>query len=265
MSIRFRSYTVHTMAIELQYCSDLHLEFKENQAWLQNNMLQPIANILIMAGDIVCFSELDKADWFFDWVSDNFKETYWIPGNHEYYNSSIGEASSFEQKIRHNVTLINNASVEIGDVVIHFSTLWTVIPEKYSKIIGLQMSDYHLIKINGETLTPSDTNMIHLNAKGFIEKSLKLNSSKKQVVVTHHVPTFANYPIEFVGSPLNSAFAVELGQLISELQPYAWIFGHSHRNVSNFYIGKTQMLTNQLGYVFHNEQKSFNLEASVKV
>jgi hypothetical protein len=59
--------------------------------------------------------------------------------------------------------------------------------------------------------------------------------------------TFANYPIEFVGSPLNSAFAVELGQVISELQPYAWIFGYSHRNVSNFYIGKTQMRTNQLG------------------
>ena len=36
-----------------------------------------------------------------------------------------------------------------------------------------------------------------------------------------------------------------------------WIYGHSHRNIDKR-IGKTQCVSNQLGYVFSGEHKSFN-------
>ena len=248
-----------------QYCSDLHLEFEDNQAWLRMHMLEPTADVLILAGDIVCFSALEKADWFFDWVSDNFEETYWIPGNHEYYHSSIESPPLLNKKIRHNVTLINNASIEIDDVVIHFSTLWTAIPERHAAVISRGMSDYHLIKINGEYLSPADVNTIHLHSMRFLESALGSNRNKKQFVVTHHVPTLTNYPQEFIGSALNAAFAVELAPMICQLRPEAWIFGHSHRNVPEFSLGKTRMLTNQLGYVAHYEHKGFNPAAVLSI
>ena len=249
-----------------QYCSDLHLEFEDNQAWLRMHMLEPTADVLILAGDIVCFSALEKAVWFFDWVSDNFEETYWIPGNHEHYYSSIETPTlPTKKKVKHNVTLINNASIEIDDVVIHFSTLWTAIPERHAAVISRGMSDYHLIKINGEYLSPADVNTIHLHAKHFLESALGSNSNKKQFVVTHHVPTLTNYPQEFIGSALNAAFAVELAAMINQFKPKAWIFGHTHRNVPGFSLGITQMETNQLGYIGHDEHNGFNLKAVLKV
>ena len=73
----------------IQYASDLHLEFPENEAELWNNNLKPCADILILAGDIVPFKKIDEQAWFFDYVSANFKTTCWVPGNHEYYHYDL--------------------------------------------------------------------------------------------------------------------------------------------------------------------------------
>ncbi len=37
-----------------------------------------------------------------------------------------------------------------------------------------------------------------------------------------------------------------------------WIYGHTHGNVSDFNIGKTSLVTNQLGYLRSNEHALFN-------
>jgi predicted phosphohydrolase len=108
----------------LQYCSDLHLEFRENKQFLNQHPLQPKAEILILAGDIVPFSEMVKRKDFFNYISDNFKITYWLPGNHEYCYSDAAERSgSFGEKIRDNIFLVNNISIQQGDIRLIFSTL----------------------------------------------------------------------------------------------------------------------------------------------
>src|SRR5450759_538264 len=95
--------------MKIQYASDLHLEFPENKEFLKKNPL-------LSGGD------------FFNYISVTFKTTYWIPGNHEYYNSDLSaRTGSFNEKIKENLFLVNNISVIQDDVKLIFSTLWTSI------------------------------------------------------------------------------------------------------------------------------------------
>ncbi len=101
----------------LQYCSDLHLEFPENKSFLEDNPIQPMGDLLVLCGDIVPFSEIHKFDSFFDELAKKFKQIYWIPGNHEYYHSTIDQRTgNFCEEIRKNVFLIslNQAPLTTG-------------------------------------------------------------------------------------------------------------------------------------------------------
>jgi hypothetical protein len=99
----------------------------------------------------------------------------------------------------------------------------------------------------------------------FLKASLSGQGKEPVVVVTHHVPTLMSYPPVFKNSPLTEAFAVELFDLIMDTEPNYWIYGHHHVNVPDFKIGKTTLLTNQLGYVRHHEHGSFRRGAVVEV
>ena len=83
------------------------------------------------------------------------------------------------------------------------------------------------------------------------------------MVVTHHVPTLLNYPKKYRNSSINEAFAVELYNLIETQQPNYWIYGHHHFNTTDFRIGNTQMLTNQLGYVAYNEHRGYKVDTVI--
>lgn len=245
--------------MKIQYCSDLHLEFPQNNSFLMQIPLKVEGDILILAGDILLFKELDEYKYFFNFISENFKYTYWIPGNHEYYYSDISERSnSFKEQIRSNVFLVNNLIVIHDDIKFIFSTLWSKISLQNEWQIQKGLSDFSVIKKDGSIFTPFDYNLLHQNSIDFIEKELIQNRQSKTVVITHHVPTYMNYPEQYKGSALNEAFATELFDLIEKSNIDYWIFGHSHENISDFKIGNTKLITNQLGYVSYGENRKFD-------
>ena len=95
----------------IQYASDLHLEFPENAEYLKTNPLEVVGEILVLAGDTIYLGEnMHDADWFFDWCSANYKQTYLIPGNHEYYGGFPMEKTieNYELQVRDNVSYLNN-------------------------------------------------------------------------------------------------------------------------------------------------------------
>ena len=246
--------------MKIQYCSDLHLEFPDNKEFLKTTPLKVQGDILILAGDIVLFKELDKHKGFFDFISENFKFTYWIPGNHEYYHFDITDKGTvFNEKIRENVFLVNNVSVIHDDVKFIFSTLWTKIRPAYHWQIEKGLSDFHVIKYYGAKFSAPQYNKLHEESLEFIKKELSENNSKHTIVASHHVPTLLNYPEQYKGDVLNDAFAVELFDFIENSDIDYWIFGHHHENTPEFIIGDTKMLTNQLGYVKYENNDLFDL------
>ena len=250
----------------IQYCSDLHLEFPENKGFLKENPIIPTSEILILAGDIVPFKLLDKHEDFFNFCSDNFKETYWIPGNHEYYGFDINQKSgTFHEKIKSNVHLLNNITIEGEETSLIFSTLWSKINPAHQWQIEHAMNDFHVIKDGNKRFTSDRFNALHEQSMQFLSKALLETNYKNKVVVTHHVPTLQYYPQQYKGSILNDAFAVELTDFIELYKPDYWIYGHHHQHTADFQIGETKLLTNQLGYVEMKEHIRFDASKKIEL
>lgn len=248
------------MPLKIQYASDLHIEFPANKEFLKQHPLQPVGDVLVLAGDIVPFAVMDKHQDFFSFLADNFKTTYWLPGNHEYYHFDIAEKSGvLNEAIRSNVFWVNNTSVLHEHVKLVFSTLWSRISPGYQWQIERSLSDFHVIKHKGYRFSAEQYNQLHAESLAFIQNELINNQNGQTAVFTHHCPTFLNYPEQYKGDILNEAFAVELHDLIEASEIASWVYGHHHTNTPEFTIGNTKLITNQLGYVQRNEHRLFEL------
>ena len=250
----------------IQYCSDLHLEFRENEDYLKIHPIKPVGEVLLLAGDIMPLRLIDKYAWFLDLISSQFETVYWVPGNHEYYRYDLADKCGvINEKIRENVFLINNAAVKYEGVRLIFSTLWTEISPTNEEDIRLGMSDFHAIKYRSARFRPAHYNQLHRDSRGFLTEALKQESPEKTVVITHHVATFLNYPEKYIGDALNEAFAVELFELIEASGVDYWIYGHHHQYIHEFEIGRTRLVTNQLGYVKYAEHRTFKPDLVIEL
>lgn len=246
--------------MKLQYASDLHLEFPKNNEFIKESPLVPSGEILLLAGDIVPFHLIDERRDFFKFCSDNFEFTYWIPGNHEYYNGDLlNRTGQFMENIERNVHLVNNTWAHHGNARLIFSTLWTPVSIDKAWHVQNGLNDYRVIKDDGKLFTTSRSTKLFEENLEFIKEAVENNQREKCIVVTHHVPTFQHYPEEYKNSVINEAFAVDLDHFIEDGVIDHWIYGHHHRNIPAFKIGSTELLTNQLGYVSYNEHNDFSL------
>ncbi len=252
--------------MKIQYCSDLHLEFRENKKFLEYTPIQPTGEILLLAGDITLFKLIADHDEFFDYLSDNFEAVYWIPGNHEYYYWDLaGVQMPLFKKIRENVFLVNNQAIVYKNVELVLSTLWSHIPPQHEWIVQQNMSDFALIKNGKKPFTATDFNALHQIDFEFIATALAKPTALQRIVVTHHVPTFMHYPEQYRNSVINCGFATELHDFIEKSQAAYWIYGHHHSNIPPFKIGATTLLTNQLGYIMKNEYQLFKTSAVIEI
>ena len=113
--------------MKIQYASDLHLEFAENRGLLeQGGGIVPVGDVLVLAGDVSYLGDLKMMKRpFFDWCSEHYRETFIVPGNHEFYGGyDIAQTMvDYEYAYRENVRYLNNTSVLLDDKILIDFTL----------------------------------------------------------------------------------------------------------------------------------------------
>ncbi|ASB50583.1 metallophosphoesterase [Alkalitalea saponilacus] len=253
--------------MKIQYCSDLHLEFAQNALFLHKNPIKPIGDILILAGDITYWSKKHFKHWFFDYVADNWKAVYYVPGNHEFYSGKDLRIldEPVKEAIRENVFLVNNEVVSLDDCDLFFTALWSHIPEEKSLVVESCVSDFRLIKYHDRQLTANTFNHLHARSIEFLRKSISRSTARYKIVASHHVPSHIVNPQEYKNSDINSAFVSEQADLIFDHQPDYWIYGHHHANMPETLMDNTRLVTNQLCYVHLGEHFNYRSDAYIKL
>lgn len=249
----------------IQYLSDLHLEYADNEAWLRKRQIRAAGDVLVAAGDMFYLDDSCLGSNFFcKWAADNFEQVLIVPGNHEYYGGCdvMGAGHSWQYKIKSNVGYYQNNTVRIGDTDFILSTLWSYIPPDRQSITEFFLNDFHRIRYRGRLLTPEDFNREHVRCKTYIRRAVAGSTARRRVVVTHHVPTRLCSPRKFTlirGGRLESAFVTDMTHYISGAPIDCWIYGHSHSSIDAV-IGGTKVVSNQLGYVGREENKYSGFE-----
>jgi Icc-related predicted phosphoesterase len=243
--------------VRIQYCSDLHLEFEQNNKYLIDNPLAVCGDILILAGDIVPLHDEFLSYSFFRLISKSYKQIFWVPGNHEYYYSDIDDFDfSSGIKLLGNISIINNNIIDYEGIRFVFTTLWSKISRANEKYVEQSVSDFDCITKNKKNFSVADFNRVHHESLSFLKHAI-FDKTDKTIVVTHHLPSpLCNKDI-YQKSNINEAFCSDLTDLIEESNAAFWVYGHSHHNQKPVYIGNTIMLTNQLGYIQFDEKDGF--------
>jgi len=247
--------------VRIQYCSDLHLEFDQNSRYLSEFPLKVTGDILILAGDIVPFHDEFLNHSFFRYISDKYRQIFWVPGNHEYYYSDMSDFNfSSGVKILGNIRIVDNSVIDYEGIRFVFSTLWSKISANNKKYIETGVSDFECITKNNKKFTVADFNKLHNESLDFLQEATN-GKPGKTVVVTHHLPSPLCNKESYQKSNINEAFCSDLTDLIAKSNAAFWVYGHSHFNQKPVYSGNTILLTNQLGYIQLGEMDGFRRDA----
>lgn len=237
--------------MRIQFVSDLHLEFKENLAYIQSVPFEITGDILILVGDTFYLKDKTMPNIkFWRWASQNYQQVVLVPDNHEFYNNGdvTSRGDSWQYMFLENVGYYYNKVVRIGDVDIILSTLWSHIREENEVSVFRGMNDFSQILYDKHRLCVEDFNAEHKKCLAYIKQSVLKSTAKHIVVVTHHLPTYQVVSEERIKDSMNNAYVTELGNFIADSRIDYWIYGHSHANIDAV-INSTKIVTNQLGYL----------------
>jgi len=243
--------------MKLRYFSDLHLEFiKPNkiQKFIKKIPIGSDDEICILAGDIGNPYKYNY-DVFMKFISQNFKKTFVIAGNHEYYNNSytIDQINTYLTDYFSQfdtICFLNNSYQLYNNYCFIGTTLWSKIIEPIYNINDV----YQILNFNY-------TMYNNLNSKSvaFLENTLQNNENC--IVITHHVPSFSLIHKKYKTPDMlnyNQWFYCDMDKCIDVYHNKikCWIYGHTH-TPSNVIIHQTPFLCNPIGYPNENTNVNF--------
>lgn len=221
--------------------SDIHLEFTK----LSRSALEAYSDtvdVLCVCGDICPVVKYSLFEEFIKSCSETFAHTVLIPGNHEYYGTTIVSGEKMMRMIcstYENVHFLNKDKIEIAPgITIYGCTLWTNIPSARHVDMFRAMNDYKHIHY----LTPKGVVKIHEQHVDWLRSRLSTDGGIK-IVMTHHLPCKGIVPLGF-NVELIDAYATNL---TLPVMPHVWLMGHVHAHVDKL-IGETRYIINARGY-----------------
>jgi hypothetical protein len=235
--------------IQVQYASDLHLEFFKGIDFA--TLLKPVAPILVLAGDIGPAGAQNTRD-FLSWCSERWRHVIWVFGNHEYYIMYSQKRWKFlePEKVRTmaereaaarvwlaalpNVHFLQGETVDLEGIRFFGATLWTHVSDEVHAEYGDKIADFRAIIAErseaGEALALRNPfrNRLHEEHLAALRKALATPFDGPLVVVTHHLPVGLVAPAIYHGEPTNPYYSNELWPELKSGRVNAWICGHSH-------------------------------------
>ena len=264
--------------------SDLHLEFAPLDL--------PGGDVLLLAGDIIVADHLrpirtdrhavicnDAADAFFEQATTKYNKVLYIAGNHEHYSGKFQDTHNliceYFQERNFKVALLDNSCFELNDEYVVFgSTLWTDFNNNdynATQVAKSGMNDFRIISNNGNVLSPYDTTELNATARSALAMALEFYSSKKFIVMTHHLPDMDSVDPKYGNNPLNYAYAnTGLKSLIKNYpQIKYWFHGHTHTS-KDYMIDECRVVCNPRGYApAHRpkdcENKQFDINLTLEI
>ena len=231
----------------LQFISDLHIEYTHDEIPDPNDYVVPVADTLILAGDIGSLYKLKQLKGFLSRLASLFQAIIYVPGNHEYYSLSEYKRvslPSLEKRLERlsveipNLHILNRSSARIGNICIVGCTLWSKLKCQVPRfIVRIQDMD------TAEYCRRHTKDLLYI--KNMAEYCRQHNY--RMVVVTHHPPSLKCLEGVKKKKRFISLYATNLDKMLSEKNMELWICGHTHKN-NDFITSKgCRVVTNQKG------------------
>lgn len=230
--------------MKIQIISDLHLD---------TNTVYPLikktdADVIVLAGDTSNGFKKESA-YAKKLFRIHHKEIIIVNGNHSFHNTNLYE----EQKKWRNARipgvkyLDHTTGFIYKDVNFLGGTLWVDYTDKQDCWVykTKNNNDFGSIKVsNVGLLTPDISSHQHLLLKDHISHNLSPNH--KNVIITHHPPSYKSYSGDLENDAGGCHFATNLEDFIIASNITLWIHGHSHHSL-DYGIGDTRIICNPYG------------------
>ena len=145
--------------MKITVVSDLHLEC--------GDVTLPGGDVLILSGDVCEARHVGKYSRFFaEECSAKYRETVYVLGNHEFYGGNYQKTyAKVALGLPDNVTLLENQTHQIDDVVFVGATLWTDMNKRDEMTmhhVSRRMNDFRCVR-NGNRLVTRTVPIYQLN------------------------------------------------------------------------------------------------------
>lgn len=240
----------------IKYVSDIHLELVHNPHKYIKKIKSTNNEICILAGDI---GNPYKPHYkiLMDHINKNFKKSFVISGNHEYYNNNrtVEETNiymiDYFDKYK-NITFLNNDYEYYENICFIGTTLWSKITNPKYKI-----NDTCCIK----NLNINAFNALHNKCLNYLDTTLNTITSDV-IVITHHLPSEKLVDKKYkIGeySNNNQWFYSDMDDLLEKYNDKIklWFYGHTH-TPGDTTVNGVRLLCNPIGYSGENFKHDFN-------